>query len=341
MSTGTTLKLPCVVRNLQGECLWIHDGTGVGKIVNKYEFKRQPENGDCSLTIKDLQLDRDDGLWQCQVTPVSLHDFALLSETVKVTVLIAPHKPMIKGIREPGSRLEKFAVRESDVECSIAKGNPPPIIYWYLNDENITDKAVTVTSQTPTPKPETLNTISTLRIPFKKENNNATLMCVAIHPLANQTVSALLNIYYAPEVDVEREKYTIVEGNERSIECKVDSNPPATVIWRRHGTNPRFGRNVLYFERVTRDLNGMEYECTAQNEYGVAKPANVKFDVLYNPTVVNVSYTQSVLTGSRARLYCYYDGNPSPIIRWFHINPRTGAVSLVKNANGKNQHILD
>ena len=45
------------------------------------------ESGDCSLKILDANLEFDDGVWQCQVTPSSfqLRD-ALISEGAEVVV---------------------------------------------------------------------------------------------------------------------------------------------------------------------------------------------------------------------------------------------------------------
>ncbi|RWS11108.1 cell adhesion molecule-like protein, partial [Dinothrombium tinctorium] len=344
---GTILKLPCVVRNRQGECLWLRNGLGLGVIPNKYEFKRTPDNGDCSITIHNLARETDEGSWQCQVLSTSLDQPTLQSDIVTVTVLIAPGQPRIKKISEVSTRLERFALRETEIECSIAKGHPPPIILWYLNDENITDKASSVTSKTPPPKSETVNTLSTLQMTFGKEYNNATLKCVALHPLINQTDSVILNLFYPPEVSVSKDRYSIVEDTELTVECKVDANPPATVAWRRVGdnsiveANPLYGRNYLHFEKVTRDLNGKEYECIAQNDYGTAKPVIVSFDVLYNPRVMQLSSAQSTITGSRIRLHCKFDGNPTPTIQWYHIDPRTGETNDVKKYRDKDDEYLD
>ena len=46
---GSSLQIPCKVKNRQGECLWIHNGAGIGLIKSKYEFKRTPDNGKCVL----------------------------------------------------------------------------------------------------------------------------------------------------------------------------------------------------------------------------------------------------------------------------------------------------
>lgn len=40
----------------------------------------------------------------------------------------------------------------------------------------------------------------------------------------------------APIVEVEKNYYSVMEGMDFRIECKVDANPKATVLWRRAGS---------------------------------------------------------------------------------------------------------
>ena len=78
--------------NKRGECRWEKDGQPVGIHPGKYEWagnsKESPaESGDCSLKILDANLEFDDGVWQCQVTPSSfkVRD-SLISEGAEVVV---------------------------------------------------------------------------------------------------------------------------------------------------------------------------------------------------------------------------------------------------------------
>ena len=81
------LVLPCVINNMRGQCRWEKDGTPVGIYRGKYEWSGNPETGDCSLRIFDAQLQYDDGVWQCQVTPSSfLVRDALISEGAQVVI---------------------------------------------------------------------------------------------------------------------------------------------------------------------------------------------------------------------------------------------------------------
>ena len=68
VNPGGEVVLPCLVENKRGECRWEKDGTPVGMYENKYEWHGDREAGDCSLRVKEANIDYDNGEWQCQVT---------------------------------------------------------------------------------------------------------------------------------------------------------------------------------------------------------------------------------------------------------------------------------
>ena len=79
--------MPCVIMNKKGECRWEKDGNPVGMYPTKYEFAGSIEKGDCSLKILDANLEYDDGVWQCQVTPSSFQSKdSLISEGAELVV---------------------------------------------------------------------------------------------------------------------------------------------------------------------------------------------------------------------------------------------------------------
>lgn len=95
--SGHSARLRCLVRERQGECLWLRNGRAVGNIARKYKFDRQPEDGDCSLQIQNVSVQLDDGLWQCQVTPSELDQDTLQSREVSLIVLVPPEAPQVKN----------------------------------------------------------------------------------------------------------------------------------------------------------------------------------------------------------------------------------------------------
>jgi len=58
------------------------------------------------------------------------------------------------------------------------------------------------------------------------------------------------------------------------------------------------------------------------------------------PRLQNTSSQQTIAVGTPTKLYCNYEGNPRPNIRWYHINPRSGETSPVANF-GRDQAILE
>ena len=68
VNPGGQVILPCIVKNKKGECRWEKDGTPVGMYENKYEWQGDREEGDCSLVVKEANIEYDNGVWQCQVT---------------------------------------------------------------------------------------------------------------------------------------------------------------------------------------------------------------------------------------------------------------------------------
>ena len=96
VNPGGEVVLPCVVENKRGECRWEKDGTPVGMYENKYEWHGDRDQGDCSLRVKEANIDYDNGVWQCQVTA---SDFTqrdtLISEGAELVVRGKDHYPDI------------------------------------------------------------------------------------------------------------------------------------------------------------------------------------------------------------------------------------------------------
>lgn len=96
---GHEVRMRCLVRNRQGECVWLRNGLVMLHMTRKYIFNKAPEDGDCSLLIKNASASADDGRWQCQVTPPDTENHEhLQSRDVHLIVLVPPEKPQIKNL---------------------------------------------------------------------------------------------------------------------------------------------------------------------------------------------------------------------------------------------------
>ena len=87
VNPGGTVVLPCKVVNKQGECRWEKDGTPVGMYRDKYEWDGDQTTGDCSLRVKEANIEYDNGVWQCQVTASDFtQQDTLISEGAELVV---------------------------------------------------------------------------------------------------------------------------------------------------------------------------------------------------------------------------------------------------------------
>ena len=69
------------------------------------------------------------------------------------------------------------------------------------------------------------------------------------------------------------------EGDSVIIRCKADSNPPASVAWRRAGEMGMWStQSEVLIENVGRE-NGGIYTCTAHNRLGVSGPREIVLNV--------------------------------------------------------------
>ena len=70
----------------------------------------------------------------------------------------------------------------------------------------------------------------------------------------------------------------LAEGEDSvSLHCSVDSNPPATLEWRRRDAVISQD-SVLTISPVTRETAGL-YSCSAQNERGMSQPGQIQIHV--------------------------------------------------------------
>lgn len=84
-----------------------------------------------------------------------------------------------------------------------------------------------------------------------------------------------------PSVKIETSPLENLEDEKDSVtlRCKVDSNPPAAILWRKEGLDGIFSpEQEIIFSPVTRHTAGL-YSCTAENQLGMSKPDYVELDV--------------------------------------------------------------
>ncbi|XP_022666640.1 kin of IRRE-like protein 2 isoform X2 [Varroa destructor] len=362
-----SVRLTCRVRSRKGECVWLKNRRVVGKIPGKYQFSREPADGDCSVTISTARLEEDDGLWQCQVTMASLEDLGLESREAQLTIREPPQPPRLEEHDTQVAGGERLAARAGEpkkVRCVSRMGNPPAFIRWFLGNEEITHSSAQ-TNASDVAKPRTFTASSLLHYTFEKADNSRTLSCRAYHgayadassshpsldsirldnshqltATAYKEIVVSLDVMYRPTARLEgNSREDIEEGANLTLRCVADANPPANIVWRKSGQASIFDiKERISFRAVQRSDSGV-YSCSAKNDMGDSPEMQVVVDVKYKPRIVRIE-PPSPLTfdmKEQIRLTCVAEGNPTPKISWLQ---RFGRDPKVWNMRGRESTLV-
>ncbi|NWY96336.1 VCAM1 protein, partial [Loxia curvirostra] len=190
----------------------------------------------------------------------------------------------------------------------VTQSNPPAQIVWrkYLAEESI----------------QHLIKNNVLFIPHVHFNDSGRYICEVINLVTAKTEEATVDIIIqgAPVItkfSIEPST-TVQEGENVSIKCSAESNPPPKIILRRKSDNADIGtysaRSILLPSVMFQ--NGGDYECVAENKYGNSK-REITLNVKYGPknTVITV-FPAALKEGETVTIKCTSSGNPAPVISW-------------------------
>ncbi|NWV65078.1 VCAM1 protein, partial [Malurus elegans] len=207
----------------------------------------------------------------------------------------------------------------------VTQSNPPPKIVWrkYLAEESI----------------QHLIKNDVLSIPHVRFNDSGQYICEVINVVTNKTEKATVDIIIqgAPvitKLSIEPST-TVQEGENVSIQCSAESNPPPKIFLRRKSDNagirPYSARSILLPSVTFR--NGGDYECVAENKFGNSK-SEITLNVKYGPknTVITVIPTAAVKEGETVTMKCTSSGNPAPVISWKKKLVTGESVKISENA---------
>ncbi|CAN7982784.1 unnamed protein product, partial [Ixodes hexagonus] len=183
VNPGDSVALQCKVLNRRGDCIWLKNGVAVGRIRGKYNYRLEPEDGDCSVLISNATLEMDDGSWQCQVSKATRDGAPINSSEVKLVVREQPHSPRIEegtSVISPGGQFKTKAGDARRLQCLSRKGNPPALLRWFLGSQDVSHLA-NHTNLTDEEKARTWKAVSVLDYAFVKADNRKELKCVAYH----------------------------------------------------------------------------------------------------------------------------------------------------------------
>ncbi|CAN7979742.1 unnamed protein product, partial [Ixodes pacificus] len=327
VNPGNAVTLRCKVRNRRGECVWLKNGYALGRIPDKYDFEREPQDGDCSVQIRKTTLEEDDGSWQCQVTRASLQDAPLNSNEVKLVVREQPHPPRLEegtNPLPPGGHFKTKAGDPRRFQCVSRKGNPPASLRWYLDSQDVSHLA-NQTNQTDVEKRGTWQALSVFDYTFVKADNRRELKCVAYHGAyeegpgtggpGHRDVAVTLDVMYPPEIKYEgNPREEVEEGASLTLSCVSDANPPANIVWRKSGQSSIYDiSHSIHFSSIQRTDSGV-YSCSAKNDFGDSPEIQVTVNVKFRPKIIRVEppSTATFNVGEVMALNCVAEGNPVP-----------------------------
>ena len=291
-----SVTLTCLVTNQGGECRWQKDGKPVGMYPGKYSPAEA--EGDCSLSILDVDLRLDDGQWQCQVTGTSFtSQDALASAEARLTVMMAPESVEITRNHEVLDS-EELSVKEGAEErvaCVTRMSNPAPQITWYLGNTRLV--TVEQTNVTERELHDRWRSEAVLTHRFTVQDADKRLSCRVSHAgygaRGYREAGVRLGVMYRPIVTISREDSgdSLEAGlGWVSLTCLVEASPASEVSWTR--LDPVTGAQSLVtrgerleLRPVRRDTGGT-YICTASNSVGQSDPGQTVVTVLYPPSRV-------------------------------------------------------
>ncbi|XP_073457950.1 sialic acid-binding Ig-like lectin 16 isoform X2 [Aquarana catesbeiana] len=285
------------------------------------------QRGDCSLYIED-PLPDDKGSYYFRVEDDIKFNYLDIQPYVEVTELTT--KPKISPIKSwlVGEKLE--------MECTFTDNckRTSPQMKW---EGNYQDASVTTTH---TSHINGLNTHRSIIIFIVgKEQNNSPLSCML---WLTERVTALnhvtLNVEYPPSVDITIDDKTlsiiVIEGQTKSLECNVDSNPVAEITWFHEDRQlPVINQSLIYIlKNISLNHTG-RYSCKARNQYGTADKTiyiSVDYpprtpditcfmpskDLNDNDCTMNDNNTIYVSEGSLLSLTCSANSEPVSDLKW-------------------------
>ncbi|KAI8491351.1 hypothetical protein Bbelb_309840 [Branchiostoma belcheri] len=247
---GQTVTLSCAFDGLADDdvVIWeggpdhqtIAFGRTVLKVYRRHRITGDASRGEYNLEITGVKLE-DDGKYSCYTDPKSAAD-AILTVAVPMT-----GPPAVTGGELPVTSGDQLSLT-----CRASGGHPAPRLTWLNGTHRFRDASVSTEAQSLElflPRvtkwdhganftcradqgfPQLARLKASSRILRVKCE---TLVFIQIQKLECEN-SRILRVKYPPAVSVPSPSVHVREGEPASLSCMVDSNPKATVTWRKVG----------------------------------------------------------------------------------------------------------
>ena len=339
VNPGEAVVLGCRVENKGGECRWEKDGSPVGLFPSKYEWAGDVSAGDCSLLVLEASSEYDDGVWQCQVTASNFKKGdSLISDGAEMVVRSPPqelHLVSKQGEVEPGwQAVNTTAGSRMDIKCVTSGANPVPRISFSLAGTEVKSENTQINKRLAGGGWE-----SSLQLSYitSRDQDGATLGC-SVHHEALPTpleVEARLSVAFAPRVtSVTANQSRADLGEAVSLECRVESNPQASISWSRAsqpGVTLGHGETFVITD-MDQTLDDV-YICEAENEVGLGEARSEMIKTNHAPVIQEVGPSENIMLvlGKSVTLTCSAEASPLPDYKWIQ-KTESGASRTVSES---------
>ncbi|XP_070563661.1 uncharacterized protein [Ptychodera flava] len=273
---GSDATFRCAVANRMGELRWYADTDTLvaiaDDIIAEWGQARFSVDSDYEKGIYNLNITRvntgDDREYHCEVGP-GFNQAAITSNFAQLTVLEKAEKPFIEEAYDFPSLTFLLNTPET-ITCRANNGKPPANIYWYINDEMVSEN---ITTRLEVGTRNRMNTVSVLTIVLSHEYVNGIITCEARSDVVRYqetTAVTLEDVKYKPRVYVTYEPLSPNEGDDVVFNCNVDANPDnVTYHWEVDGipATQEHGAKLTRRKVKARDSD-LTVTCIATNDIG-------------------------------------------------------------------------
>ncbi|XP_042866822.1 synaptogenesis protein syg-2-like [Penaeus japonicus] len=261
---------------------------------------------------------------------------------MSASVVVDMHYPprSVKLLEESEEELTLSEGRSRPIVCEAKGSRPPARLLWLSDGQQIPTQLLNVEEEV-----EGEVSRSILHFSSRASDDGAILTCRGFSPGLPKIVledSVQLSVFYKPrvEIDLELDSEDLEEGDDVTLECLLNANPPATSVeWEHNGIplknntflGTRASRTTLWMKNITKGSSGV-YTCAATNDEGTTTSSPLQLDVKFLPTCAEDQHTSyGVGTMEEILVSCHVDSNPAPIdFRWA-MNTSKGVMQLPLN----------
>ncbi|CAH1797854.1 unnamed protein product [Owenia fusiformis] len=294
------VNLTCTANNGKpaAKISWYTDGELI--TGNIHTVTTQHEDGKRENVVSTLEITPTVGdqgkTYECQATNEALVSVAPKKTRGSLEVLYAPEVSMTV---EPNREMKEGG--SVNFKCQ-AEGNPNTITWkWFEDMEELPDSSQ---------DHFTLKNID-------KSKHGKKISCEATNSVGSSKQSFLLNVEYGPFFTGNPQHAAVDVGEDATLQCNVEGNPPPTIIWMRKGSNKIRGSASKMTITNVRESDFGVYTCAA-TVIGFDEISTDVFLMKNGPPIIQSEDEQFAMSGSEALIECAAQSVPKPSeIKWF------------------------